>query len=408
MPEQPPWRFQKIIRPMFERPLGHHLLLGRVLTCRDDEVIEDGFVEVEGDTIKAVGQASELGSRRAEGHATGGTILPGLIQSHGHLAWDGIHDLAAQSMNDPPEISAYKCAANMLLNLRAGVTTFRDLGMKRSNLFAKQAVAQGIFPGPRLLVCGEALVQTGGHTYWCCHEASGADEMRRAVRQQVRGGADLIKIMACHDKLEFTDAELEAVIDEAHRNGLPVTAHATFDEAIARVAGAGIDCIEHGGRMSDSTIDLLVKKGLPIITTFAPILQQSQPEIAKAYGIPDWKLAERQRMAADPARYAGNIAAARAGVPIAFGTDCGSPAVQHDVIAPELAFMIKLGVKRDAYDAIRSATVVPAKIHKLDQKIGTLEVGKLADVIVVDGNPLADINDIAKVSMTFVEGRRHI
>ncbi len=80
--------------------------------------------------------------------------------------------------------------------------------MNKTNFFAKQAVEQGIFPGPRLLICGEAIIQTGGHTYWCCREASGADEMRRAVREQVRGGADLIKIMACHDTLEFTDEEL--------------------------------------------------------------------------------------------------------------------------------------------------------------------------------------------------------
>lgn len=406
MPEQAPWRFQKITKPMFDVKPSHVLLLGRVLTCVGDEVIENGFVELDAGKITAVGKAADLGSRRADGVETGGTILPGLIQSHGHLAWDGIHDLAAQSMNDAPEISAYKCAGNMLINLRAGVTTFRDLGMKRTNLFAKQAVAQGIFPGPRLLVCGEALVQTGGHTYWCCLEASGPDEMRKAVRSQVRGGADLIKIMACHDKLEFTDEELHAVIDEAHRNGLPVTAHATFNEAIERVVDAGIDCIEHGGRMSPKTIDLLVRKNIPIVTTFAPLVQQSQPEIAKAYGIPEWKLAERQKMVADKDRYEGLLAAARAGVAIAFGTDCGSPAVQHDVIAPELAFMIKLGIKRDNYDAIRSATVVPAHIHKLDSNIGTLEAGKLADVITVAGNPLEDINNIATVTMTFCEGRR--
>lgn len=406
MPEQAPWRFEKITKPMFDVKPSHVLLLGRVLTCVGDEVIENGFVELDAGKITAVGKAADLGSRRADGVETGGTILPGLIQSHGHLAWDGIHDLAAQSMNDAPEISAYKCAGNMLINLRAGVTTFRDLGMKRTNLFAKQAVAQGIFPGPRLLVCGEALVQTGGHTYWCCLEASGPDEMRKAVRSQVRGGADLIKIMACHDKLEFTDEELHAVIDEAHRNGLPVTAHATFNEAIERVVDAGIDCIEHGGRMSPKTIDLLVRKNIPIVTTFAPLVQQSQPEIAKAYGIPEWKLAERQKMVADKDRYEGLLAAARAGVAIAFGTDCGSPAVQHDVIAPELAFMIKLGIKRDNYDAIRSATVVPAHIHKLDSNIGTLEAGKLADVITVAGNPLEDINNIATVTMTFCEGRR--
>ncbi len=405
MPEQPAWRFRKLIAPLYPAPLGHHLLLGRVIPCTGDTVIEDGFLEIEGDRIKAVGGAAELGSRRAEGLETGGTILPGLIQSHGHLAWDGVHDLAAQSMDDPPEIAAYKCAASMLANLRAGVTTFRDLGVNRSNLYAKQAVAQGIFPGPRLIVCGEAIVQTGGHTWWCCREASGPDEMRRAVREQVRGGADLIKIMACHDRLEFTDDELAAVIDEAHRNGLPVTAHATFDAAIARVVNAGVDCIEHGGRMTEATIALLLERRVPIVTTFAPLLRQSDPEVARRFAIPDWKVAERQRMVADRSRYEGLVAAARAGVPIVFGTDCGSPAVGHDVIAPELAFMVAIGVKRDALDALRSATAVPAAVFGLPG-IGTLEAGKLADVVVVGGDPLADISAVANVLMTFSEGRR--
>ncbi|WP_210483861.1 metal-dependent hydrolase family protein [Microvirga antarctica] len=408
MPEQAPWRFQKIIRPMVNQETGHHLLRGRVLTCVDDQIIEDGIVEIEGSTIKKVGPASEFGTSADDAIQTNGTILPGLVQSHGHLAWDGIHDLAAQAMNDAPELSAYKCASNMLINLRAGVTTFRDLGMNKTNLVAKQAVAQGIFPGPRLIVCGEAIIQTGGHTYWCCREASGADEMRRAVREQVRGGADLIKIMACHDTLEFTDDELEAVVDEAHRNGLTVTAHATFDSCISRCVLAGVDVIEHGGSMSAETIALLVERNVPIVTTFAPVVVQSQPEIARKFNIPDWKIAERQKQVADTSRYQGLVDAAKAGVTIVFGTDCGSPAVAHDVIAPELAFMIKVGVKKDAYDAIRSATIVAARMSKLDSKIGTLEAGKLADVIVVDGNPLEDINAIGSVRMTFLEGKRMV
>jgi len=407
MPEQAPWRFQKIIRPMVEIEPEHVILVGRVLTCIGDEVIENGFVEIDGKTIKRVGRASDLGATAALVIETGGTILPGLIQSHGHLAWDGIHDLAAQSMDDPPEIAAYKCASNMLINLKAGVTTFRDLGVNRTNLFAKQAVAQGIFPGPRLLVCGQAIVQTGGHTYWCCREASGPDEMRRAVREQVRGGADLIKIMACHDTLEFTDAELEAVIEESHRNKLPITAHATYDACINRVVRFGIDVVEHGGSMSEETIGLLKEKNVPIVTTFAPVVVQSQPEIARKFNIPEWKIAERQKAVADPNRYQGLVDAAKAGVTIAFGTDCGSPAVAHSVIAPEFKFMVKIGIKADAYDAIRSATVVAAEINKL-KRIGTLQEGMLADVIVVDGNPLADLDDIAKVRMTVLEGKRMV
>jgi len=406
MPEPAAWRYQKIIRPLFDPPAEQGILLGRVLTCVGDEVIEDGFVQMEGGKITAVGHAADLGERATTAQTTGGTILPGLTNSHAHLAWDGIHDLARQSMDDAPEISAYKSAGNMLISLRAGVTTVRDLGMNQANFFAKQAVVQGIFPGPRLLICGEAIIQTGGHTYWCCREASGPDEMRRAVREQVRGGADLIKIMACHDTLEFTDEELRAVIDESHRNGLPITAHATYDACINRVAEFGVDCVEHGGSMSDATIQLLLDKKIPIVTTFAPLVMQSVPEVARQYNIPEWKIAERQKAVGDPSRYQGLINAAKAGVVIGFGTDAGSPVVGHDVIAPEMAFMVKLGVKRDNYDAIRSATAVAAEINKLDKKIGTLEPGKLADVIVVDGNPLENIDAIGRVRMTFVEGKR--
>lgn len=406
MPEQPAWRFQKLIAPMYEVPTGHTILKGRVLTCRESEVIEQGFIEIEGDKIKAVGSAADLGERGAEVVETGGTIIPGLFNSHAHLAWDGVHDLAHQSIYDAPEISAYKSAGNMLISLRAGVTTVRDLGLHTANLFAKQAVEQGIFPGPRVLACGQAIVQTGGHTYWACREASGADEMRRAVRDQVRGGADLIKIMACHDTLEFTDEELAAVIDESHRNGIPITAHATYDECIERVVRFGVDCVEHGGSMSDATIELLLSKKIPIVTTFAPVVMQSQPEVAKKFNIPDWKLLERQKAVANPARYEGIVKAARAGVVIGFGTDAGSPAVGHGVIAPEMKFMVKLGVVADNYGALRSATSVAAQISRLDAKLGTLEPGKLADVVVVAGNPLADLDALTQVSRTYVAGKR--
>ena len=407
MPEPAAWRYEKKIRPMFETEPSDAILLGRVLTCEGDEVHEDGFVEIRQGKIAAVGPRGDLGDRERAPQAVridDATILPGLFNSHAHLAWDGIHDLARQSMDDTAEVSAYKSAGNMLISLRSGVTTVRDLGMKASNLAAKRAVEQGLFPGPRLLVSGEAIVQTGGHTYWCCREASGADEMRRAVREQVRGGADLIKIMACHDTLEFTDAELEAVIDEAHRNGLPITAHATYDACIERVARFGIDVVEHGGSMSARTIATLVEQGIPIVTTFAPLVQQSQPQIAEAYGIPAWKIEERKRAVADRSRFEGLVEAARAGVPIVFGTDAGSPAVGHDVVAPELAFMTEIGVARDPYDAIRAATSRAADLSRVGQKRGRLKEGMDADVIVVQGNPLEDLHNLGRVKRTYVAG----
>ncbi len=410
MPEAPAWRFEKIIKPMFDIPAPRRVLAGgRVLTCRGDEVIEAGFVEIENGKIKAVGKLSDLGETSAQVlDCSGKTIMPGIMNSHAHLAWDGVHDLARQSLDDTPEISAYKSAGNMIKSLKAGITLVRDLGMNRSNFSAKQAVEQGIFPGPRLLITGEAIIQTGGHTFWCCREASGADEMRRAVRDQVKGGADLIKIMGSHDLLEFTDDELRAVIDEAHRNGLAITAHATFDACIRRMAEFGVDVIEHGGSMSDETIQLLLDKNIPIVTTFAPLLMQSQADLARQYDIPEWKIAERQDAVASRARYDGLIKAAQAGVTIAFGTDAGSPVVGHDVVVPELAFMVELGIKKDNYDTLRSATIVAAAVSNLDDKLGSLEIGKDADIIVMAGDPLADLNALEQIEMVFIAGKQMI
>jgi imidazolonepropionase-like amidohydrolase len=407
MPEAPAWRFRKLLQDLAPKSGVDAVLTGRVLTGVGEEVIEDGYVRIEGGRITGVGPSGGVPTTELEGTRvieTSGTILPGLINSHAHLAWDGIHDLAAQSLDDAPEISAYKCASNMLTCLRAGITTLRDLGMNQSNVFAKQAVEQGIFPGPRLLICGEAIVQTGGHTYWCCREASGADEMRRAVREQVQHGADLIKIMICHDRLEFTDEELRAVVDETHRQGLPITSHATFDAAIARAVEFGVDVIEHGGSMSDETIDLLVSRGVSIVTTFSPLAMQSRPEVARQYDIPEWKIEERQAAVADKSRFDGLVRAARAGIRIVFGTDAGSPAVRHETVVPEMEFMVSVGVVQSNHAAIMSATREAAAMNGIDAAVGTLEAGKEADLIVVDGDPVDDLQALARVEMTLVRG----
>lgn len=408
MPEAAPWQFKQVRRVPARRPHDARLLLrGQVFTGEVGGKIERGFVRIDDGVITAVGAEAELGSGGEDAVELGGegrTILPGLFNNHAHLAWDGANDLATQALGDEPEISAYKCAANMLRSLRAGVTTVRDLGMNKSNLYAKQAVAQGIFQGPKLRVCGEAIVQTGGHTYWCCREASGVDEMRRAVRDQVRGGADLIKIMGCHDRLEFTDEELDAVVDETHRNGLSVTAHATYDECIRRMLEHGVDTIEHGGPMSDETIELLLDRGTYVVTTFAPVVMQAAE--GEAWGIPAWKIEERRRLVADPSQYDGLVRAARAGVPIVFGTDAGSPVVPHDVIAPELEFMVSVGVCADNEHALQSITSLSARMNGLADDRGTLREGLAADVIVANGDPVADLRALESLETVLLDGMR--
>jgi len=203
----------------------------------------------------------------------------------------------------------------------------------------------------------------------------------------------------------ITDPETKVSFSNSSKCG---GAAATAAGVGVREATFGIDVVEHGGSMTDETIQLLLDKKIPIVTTFAPLVMQSQPDLARQYNIPEWKIAERQRAVADPTRYQGLVNAANAGVTIAFGTDAGSPVVGHHVIAPEMAFMVKLGVKKDNYDAIRSATSVAAQINDLAEKLGTLEVGKLADIVVVDGNPLDDLDALENVTMTFKEGKRMV
>ena len=228
--------------------------------------------------------------------------------------------------------------------------------------------------------------------------------MRRAVREQVRGGADLIKIMGCHDTLEFTDEELDAVVDETHRNGLTITAHATYDACIRRMVEHGVDVIEHGGSISEETIGLLVERGTYIVTTLSPLILQA--EQGELWGLPAWKVEERRRAVADKTRYEGLVQCARAGVPIVFGTDAGSPVVPHDAIAPELGYMVDLGICPDAEDALVSITGRAAEMNRLADDRGTLREGLAADVVVVDGDPTADLTAIDRVEAVYLDGVR--
>jgi imidazolonepropionase-like amidohydrolase len=158
--------------------------------------------------------------------------------------------------------------------------------------------------------------------------------------------------------------------------------------------------------MDDATIQLLLDKKIPIVTTFAPLVMQANEEIARKYNVPEWKIEERKKAVANTSRYTGLANAAKAGVPIAFGTDAGSPVVGHEIVAPELKFMVKVGVVSDNYAALRSATIVAARLSKLDSKLGTLEAGKEADVIILGGDPLADLDALEQVEMTMIAGKK--
>jgi imidazolonepropionase-like amidohydrolase len=166
----------------------------------------------------------------------------------------------------------------------------------------------------------------------------------------------------------------------------------------------GVDVIEHGGTASDDTVRLLVEKGTFIVTTLSPLILQA--EQGHLWDMPAWKVEERRQAVAEPHRYDGLVACAKAGVPIVFGTDAGSPVVPHDAIAPELRFMVDTGICPNNEDALVSITSRSALMNGLAEDRGALHEGLAADVIVVDGNPLEDLQAIDNVEMVFLDGAR--
>jgi imidazolonepropionase-like amidohydrolase len=359
-------------------------------------------VVIEGDKIASVGDDVDERPDDVVVDVAGKHVMPGMFNCHVHLGWDGRRDLQLQS-ELPDEVAAWTAAMNIHRSLAAGVTTIRDLGMNATNILAKRAIDEGTAPYLRLFMNGRAVATTGGHTWWCCREADGVDDCRRAVREQIKVGASWIKIMGSHERPQFTMAELEAMVDEAHLNGVKATAHATFDEAIRRVVEAGVDCVEHGGSMSDDTIKMMLDRGTWIVTTFSPLVLQAERGLE--WEMPEAEVERRRRQVAEPERFAGNKAAAEAGIPIAFGTDAGSPVVPHNEIATELRFMTEVGVCEDSWAALRSITTRAAELLGVDDELGTLEPGKTADVVVVDGDPVADLESVRNVDRVYVRGQ---
>lgn len=330
-------------------------------------------------------------------------LMPGFINCHTHLAWDGSKtDIMLQSKYDNDAISAFKYAANMKKCLDVGLTTVRDLGMNMSNIYAKQAVDRGIIESPRLYISGQAIMCTGGHTWWCGMEADGPWELRKAIRQQKKNGAQVIKIMSSGSLPEFTMEELRAIVDESHALGLKVAAHATFGAAIERVVEAGVDSVEHGGDMTDELIAKIKEKNIPIIPTLSAVFIQAREGLEK--GMAEAAVLRRRRQVANKETWAGLKNAAAAGVTFCFGNDAGSPLVTHDRILDELLAMKEIGITDDNLYLLRCLTVNSGRLIG-DDKLGVVQTGAYADFVVTKENPLDDIRNISAIKYVVLDGK---
>jgi imidazolonepropionase-like amidohydrolase len=394
----------------------------RLFDGKSDKLMKDGVVVVEGDKIVAVGTKIAVPADATVIDLGDATLSPGFIDAHTHLTHertdDWNKDIVDRFRRQIPE-QAYFAAHHAKKVLDAGFTTVRDVGSRDFiDVGLRNAIARGLVPGPRMLVAVHGLGATGGHadrngfrfnlfgkeTDYTQGIANGTDNVREAVRFQVKYGADVIKFCASGGVLSLADEvdtpqltlrEMTALIDEAHRLRKKVAAHCHGDEAAKEAVQAGVDSIEHGSFLSDETLAMMKQKG----TYLVPTLLAGEWTGGRPEKFPP-EIAEKAK-AALAARSSMFRRALELGVPIAFGTDSGvSP---HGINAQEFSLMTGLGMTPIA--ALKSATSLDAELLGISQKLGTLEKGKLADIIAMPGDPTSDIAVTEKVLFVMKEGK---
>jgi imidazolonepropionase-like amidohydrolase len=359
-------------------------------TVVDATAVREGPLTIENGRIERIGEAPDDPDDVIDGG--GGVVAPGLIDSHVHVSMDGRADTASLTGQSPSTL-AYRAAANLERTVRAGVTTVRDLGSPGTlGPDTRDAIAEGIIDGPRVIPCGSPVVITGGHGHWFGREADGAAEVRKAVREQLKNGAEVIKTMASGGVLtegadidghEMSPDELETLVATANAKGRPTAAHCHSTESIANATAAGIDSVEHGTFMDDTTAAAMANAGTYWVPTASAL--HGIVDHGTDTGIPDWAVA-KAREATDAFEDAWTHALDH-DVPIAMGTDAGTPFNDHADAAHEIELMVEYGLSPER--AFEAATVNAADLLGLDET-GTLDPGSRADCVVLDSDPRED------------------
>ena len=398
---------------------------GRVIDGVADRALTERTVVVDGGRITAI----ETGYRAPGPGDTlidlrGGTLLPGLMDMHVHLTSEYSRTSELDRFKKDGTDVALDGAVYAQRTLLAGFTTVRDLGDSfRASIALRNAINAGKLPGPRIFASGKSIATTGGHADptngWAAHlggrvgptegVVDGPRDAAQAVRQRYKEGSDTIKITATGGVLsiaknglnpQFSEEEIRAIVATARDYGFKVAAHAHGAEGMKRAVRAGVDTIEHGTFMDDETMALMKQKGtfyVPTISAGRWVFDRSQeagffPEIVRP------KAAQ-----VGPQIQSTFAKAWRAGVPILFGTDTGVSA--HGDNAREFRFMVEAGMPPMA--AIKSATSATARFLEIDDRLGSVQVGKLADLVGVPGDPLADVTVMERVNLVIKDGVVH-
>jgi len=389
---------------------------GKLVDGKSDKPLENALIVVEGDSIVSVvaGGSAPAGVEVID--LSKATVLPGFIDAHTHVLLQGditAEEYDAQLLKESIPYRAILAARNAQIALSHGFTTIRDLeteGAMYADVDVKKAIANGEVPGPRMQVATRAMTPTGmypllGYSWELkvptgVQYVDGVDGARKAVREQAMYGADWIKYYSdrryhfeadnvLHSMVNFTDEEAKAIVDEAHRIGKKVAAHAIGSDGIAAALRAGVDTIEHGDGLTDALMDEMARRGIYWVPTITVGMY-----VAPGRGGNWQKMADMQRE---------NFAkAVKKGVKIALGTDAGGFDWKALNEAKEFEYYVQYGMT--PMQAIRTGTSTAAELLGWSDKLGTIEAGKWADIVAVSGDPLKDIKELENVKFVMKGG----
>lgn len=362
--------------------------------------IERATVIIRGAKIAAVGLDRDLplprGATTIDGR--GLTLLPGLIDCHVHFCLGAEPDVVDAIAQETPALTLLKSSQAARQTLEAGITTVRDVGSRDHSIFTlKRAIETGLVPGPRIVGAGLAICMIGGHARFIGQEVHGTRQVRSAVRAQIAAGAGVIKVIASGgvltpgtspDQAQMTVEELQAAVQEAQRAGRKVAAHAHGSSGMKNAIQAGVHSIEHATLMDEEAAGLMKEHDVFMVPTLSALATTAACRLG--CGVPD---SARDKAKAMTKRHAVSFKnALRDGIKIAMGTDAGTPFNFHGENAQELERMVAFGMS--PMQAILAATSAASRLIGIQHQVGTIEQGKLADLLLFEGNPLRHIEQL--------------